>query len=86
MSMSIESVMQELTPALKRGRPKNPEYVCECGEDDRDMFGACKTRCLACRRDDEAMRRLRIQQALNFQHAIGTLRVINSFPPYTAAE
>jgi hypothetical protein len=70
---------------LKRGRPPVTKPHCSCGEADPENFGTCLSRCLSCRRDDDAKRRAREKQPRDFQQALETLKIINSFPPTTGA-
>jgi len=83
MNLTLESVMSDLTPMLKRphGRPKKEGCSCACGETDPQKFGVNKRTCLSCRRDYYAQHRLKLKREADFNRALKVLAAINSFPP-----
>lgn len=80
MSMTIEGVMSDLTPMLKRGRPPKPGCRCPCGETDPAMFGKNRHQCLPCGRERAARDKLAQQREVDFSKALEVLALINSFP------
>lgn len=81
MTLTVESVMQELTPPmLKRGRPKKPGCRCPCGETDPVWFGTNRHQCLPCGRERAAKAKLAQQRETDFNQALEVLALINSFP------
>jgi hypothetical protein len=80
VTLTVESVMAELAPMLKRGRPKKPGCRCPCGETDPARFGVNRHQCLPCGRGRAARVKLDRKREADFSKALETLALINSFP------
>lgn len=78
MHLTVDSVMQQLTPMLTQTADCRCTW---CGDTNPENFNTNKRRCRSCRRDENAQYLLRKQQERDFQKSMETLRIINSFPP-----